>query len=232
MVKNNEDLSGTLECDGSHRADDKLVLEKSGDYTIISIHCNGRPDRKVIGAPAIQQKLSMAFKPAASTAKPADPGKPVEPAPRTEPAKPASSGAALGPGSAAIDGAPWTADRALAVATVITNKPALNLNLFAGTNPPSRFGFNLGLAQAGSYIGAYDLVSRGASYGSYTPNQLDPDIMANSFVLTGKLTIISFDAAKNRISGSFSGIATNRTGAKTLKIENGRFADIEISTQH
>ncbi len=225
VVKNNEDLSGTLECDGFQRAGDKLILEKSGDYTILTIQCNGRPDRKIIGTPTMQQKLSMAFKLAAVAAKPVEPVKPAEPV------RPVAAAPGSGPGSATIDGAPWNANRALAVTTTIANKPVLNLNLFAGTDPLSRFGFNLGLAQAGSFAGSYDLVSRGTSYGNYTPNQLDPDIMANSFVFTGKLTITAFDAAKNRISGTFSGTATNRGGSKTLKIENGRFSDIDISAQ-
>ena len=102
---------------------------------------------------------------------------------------PPASGASAGIGGATIEGAKWSADRALAVPSAIGAKPILNLNLFAGSNPLSHFGFNLGLAKAGAYVGSYDVAPRAKSTGLFTPDQLNPDIMATNFQFTGKVTI-------------------------------------------
>ena len=142
---------------------------------------------------------------------------------------PPASGASVGIGGATIDGKSWSADRSLAVPSAIGAKPILNVNLFAGTNPLSRFGFNLGLTKAGAYVGSYEVAPRAKSTGLFTPDQLNPDIMANNFQFTGTLTITAYDAAKGAISGTFSGVAANHEGTKTLKIENGSFNDVGVS---
>jgi hypothetical protein len=53
--------------------------------------------------------------------------------------------------------------------------------------------------------------------------------MATNFQFTGTLTITAFDAAKGAISGRFSGVAVNRAGTKTVKVEDGGFSDVEVS---
>jgi hypothetical protein len=207
-LKNGDQLSGTLECDGSQRGKDHVTVETSGEHTIITFFCHGRSDRKPRGRPAEDARLSLVL--------------PIKP-----PAAPAEPPVAPG-FTARIDGTPWIAARYLGAPTTIASKPVLNIT---GMTDNQRFGFNLMLPAAGDYVRTYDLKGGAVtvSSGTFNADTVNANIMENRFPFeSGQLTITSFDKAKNTVSGTFSGVAKNGVRNKTIKIDDGKFSDVEL----
>lgn len=128
---------------------------------------------------------------------------------------------------ARVDAQPFQATQVSASTVDIAGKTFVNVT--GNVNGPhiASIGFNIAGREPGTY--AFERGNVSGTHGRYSSNLVGGDPYVDVYLLErGSVSITRFDAQRRAVSGTFSAVAKNRSGA-TVTITDGTFSDIELT---